>query len=95
MTNIHLRGPWQAVISHRGEPLIDIAALNGEDGADFSICRNTAIPVDLGDGILDWPRVLSGDDVIELWDDVEYDEAEIRWVQVQAMVAGLNAAGAA
>ncbi|AEV86697.1 hypothetical protein ACWT_5680 [Actinoplanes sp. SE50] len=95
MTNDHLRGPWQAVLSYRGEPLPDIAALNGEDGADFSICRGTAIPVDLGGGLLDWPRSFSGDDVIELWEDVEYDEAKIRWVQVQAMVAGLNAAGTA
>jgi hypothetical protein len=57
--------------------------------------RGTAIPVSLGEGLYDWPAGFRGDDVIELFEDLEFDEAEIRWVQVQAMAAGLNAAGAA
>ena len=94
MADIDLTGPWQAVLSCQGEPVADIDDLIGTEDVDISICRRTAIPVEV-DGILDWPRGYSGDDVIELWDDVEPDEAELRWAQARAMCAGLNAAGGA
>jgi hypothetical protein len=86
----HLRGPWQAVLSTEGTIVSGLDELEAGESADFCIVRASAIPVDG-----DWPRVFSGDDVIELWEGLEPDEAEIRWVQVQAMVAGLNAAGGA
>jgi hypothetical protein len=83
----HLRGPWEAVLSSEGCVISGLDELETSEGADISICRGSAIPVDG-----DWPSVFSGEDVIELWDDLEFDEAEIRWAQAQAMAAGLNAA---
>ncbi len=86
----HLRGPWQVVLSTEGTIISGLDELETGEDADFCIVRASAIPVDG-----DWPRVFSGDDVIELWEDLEPDEAEIRLVQAQAMAAGLNAAGGA
>ena len=88
MTNPHLTGPWQAVLSVQGQVIETPDRLNPtDDEIDICICRGTAIPKNGG-----WPDAYSGDDEIDLWSDLEYDQAVIRWQQVQAMTAGLNAA---
>jgi hypothetical protein len=94
-TSDHLRGPWQAVLSVSGDIYADFSDLHGFEEVDISICRASACPVRGEDGITEWPRSFRGDDMIELFEDLEHDEAQIRWVQAQAMAAGLNAAGGA
>lgn len=85
--NDYLRGPWVAVLSTEGAIISGLDELETSEPADICICRGSAIPKGG-----DWPRSYSGDDVIELFEDLESDEAQIRWVQTQAMVAGMNAA---
>ncbi|GAB7044902.1 hypothetical protein [Catenuloplanes indicus] len=84
---VHLRGPWQVVLSVEGQVLDTFDHVDATDEIDICICRGTAIPKNGG-----WPDTYSGDDEIELWTDLEYDEARVRWIQAQAMAAGLNAA---
>jgi hypothetical protein len=95
MTNADfLRGPWQAVLSVGGDIIPDLSEAYDGD-VDICIVRSSAIPVTAEDDVWEWPKRFSGDDMIELWDDIEPDEAERRWAQAQAMAAGLNAAGGA
>jgi hypothetical protein len=101
--NPHLSGPWQAVLSHRGESYPDIRTALielGEDGeVDISVRRGTALAHEDDDGYLPSSHK-SGDVAYEL-DGIYFSDgdpstdAEARWVQAQAMAAGLNAAGAA
>jgi hypothetical protein len=88
-----LRGPWTAVLSSGGDILPSIADVTSDDET-FDICftRGSATPIE-EDGVLDWSRGYSGDDVIDLWEDIEPEDLERCWVQAQAMAAGLNAAG--
>jgi hypothetical protein len=98
-TQDHLRGPWQAVISARGDAydgvrtaLIEL----GEEGeVDISVRRGSAAP---DDGCL--PGSYHTGDVayeLEYVYLVDPDDpsvgAEARFAQAQAMAAGLNAAG--
>lgn len=88
MTNPHLAGPWIAVLSVQGQVIDSLAQLGPDDDEiDICICRGSATPKNGA-----WPDTYSGDDEIGLWSDLEYDQAVIRWEQVQAMAAGLNAA---
>jgi len=89
-----LRGPWQAVLSTHGD-IIDNPGEAYDADVDISICRGSAIPVRGEDGLTDWPDSFRGDDVIELWSDIEPEDAERCWAQAQAMAAGLNATGGA
>lgn len=89
----HLQGPWVAILSAEGNLIPDASELSENEAADICIVRRSAVPVENEDGALDWPRAFSGDDMIELFEELEYAEAQIRWAQAQAMAAGLNAAG--
>jgi hypothetical protein len=92
-----LRGPWQAILS-TGADLIDLADLEPADEVDISIRRGTALPVKDDDGCEYLPGTCNSGDVIRLWDDLYVEDgdpstdAPARWVQAQAMAAGLNAA---
>jgi hypothetical protein len=100
MTNAHLRGPWQAVISNGIDAYDGIRTALIELGqageVAISVRRGTAAP---DDGYLPGSHQ-TGDVAYEI-DGVFLDEddpsvgADARWVQAQAMAAGLNAAGAA
>ena len=103
MASEHLAGPWQAVLSHRGESYPDMRTALielGEGGeVDISVRRGTALAHDD-----DYPYLPSsynsGDLAYEL-DGVYFSDgdpstdAEARWLQAQAMAAGLNAAAKA
>lgn len=110
-TSTHLRGPWLAVLAdHDGYVFESFAAAVEELGEEHdetrTICvvRGSALPCEKVDAD-DIPRMTgsysSGDVAYEL-DDVwlvDPDDAsvgaEARYVQAQAMAAGLNAAGGA
>lgn len=105
-----LCGPWQAVLADRHGFVynsVTDAVENVEDPYEevtVTVVRGTALPTDR-DGTtgcrLRLPRSYNSGDVAYEIDDVclvDADdpsvEAEARWVQAQAMAAGLNAAGA-
>jgi hypothetical protein len=88
-----LRGPWTAVLSTRGDIVDDLTELLPDAEVDISIRRGSARPDD--DGYLSG-TCYSGD-VIRLWENLYVEDgdpstdAAARWVQAQAMAAGLNA----
>jgi len=94
-----LRGPWEAVLSYCGMvyKTLDeaLAALSSTDAVDIAVVRGTALPED---GYLPEDKVRPGD--IAHHDDMVYIDGEgdpgrsaaVRWVQAQAMAAGLNMA---
>ena len=94
----HLNGPWQAVISSHGDAYDSVRTALielGEDGeVDVSVRRGSAAPEH---GYLPGSHK-TGDVAYEiegvyLTDDGDPSgSAEARWVQAQAMAAGLNAA---
>lgn len=93
----HLRGPWTAVVSQRGDVLEGpdpFASLDLGDDVDMSIRRGSALP-DV-DGAI--PGTCRTGDIIRLWEGVYVEDgdpstdAPARWVQAQAMADGLNAA---
>lgn len=99
----HLRGPWKAVIAHRGESYDGIRTARIELGhrgeVDISVRRGSALPHEDDDGYL--PSSYATGDVAYELDDVELIDdgdpsvgAEARFAQAQAMAAGLNAAWA-
>lgn len=100
--NAALAGPWSALISHRGESYDSIRTALielGERGeVDISVRRGTALPHEDDDGYLPGTYA-TGDVAYELDfvpltpDDDPATSAEARFVQAQAMAAGLNAAG--
>lgn len=99
----HLTGPWQAVVSNCGESYPDIriamVELGAEGSVDISVRRGTALPHQDDDGYLPGSYI-SGDMAYELEgvyfsDGDPSTDAEARWVQAQAMAAGLNAASEA
>lgn len=95
-----LRGPWQAVISCRGDAYDGVRSARIELGdtgeVDISVRRGTAAP---DDGYL--PGSYNSGDVAYELENVYLDgdgdmsvSAEARFTQAQAMAAGLNAASA-
>ncbi len=102
-TNDYLRGPWQAVLSHRGESYPDMRTalieLGHKGEVDISVRRGTALAHEDDDGYL--PSSYNSGDVAYELEGVYFSDgdpstdAEARWVQAQAIAAGLNAAGAA
>jgi hypothetical protein len=102
MTDInHLRGPWAALISYRGESYDSLRTARielGPDGeVDISVRRGTALPHEDDDGYLPGSYA-AGDLAYELEDVMLTDDgdpstaADARYAQAQAMAAGLNAA---
>ncbi len=91
-----LRGPWQAVLSNRGDvlPESELSYLEDDDEVDISIRRGSALP----DGAGSLPGTYYGADLIRLWEDlyvgdrVDDDGVDACWVRAKAMSAGLNAA---
>ncbi len=100
-TSDHPRGPWQAVLSYRGESYPDMRTarieLDRRGEVDISVRRGTALPHEDDDGYL--PDGYNSGDVAYQLDGVYFSDgdpstdAEARWAQAQAMAAGLNAAG--
>lgn len=98
-TTEHLRGPWQAVISHAGDAYDGVRTARIELGAtgevDISVRRGTAAP---DDGYLPG-TYRPGDIAYEIEDVLITDRddpsvaADARYAQAVAMAAGLNAAG--
>jgi hypothetical protein len=103
MTDPHLSGPWQAVLSHRGESYPDMRTAQielGENGeVDISVRRGTALAHE--DDYPYLPSSYNSGDVAYKLDGIYFSDgdpstdAEARWAQAQAMAAGLNAAGGA
>lgn len=96
-----LAGPWEAVLSdlYGNVATLDEVREWPEDDLDevrVSIARRSALPAGPdADGEKKLPGSYNGGDLLIEWADFEeYDEVETRWVQAEAMAAGLNAAGA-
>ncbi|GGM52558.1 hypothetical protein ACFFX1_55515 [Dactylosporangium sucinum] len=95
-----LTGPWQAILSDHGE-VLNIAEVREYDVESLydmriSIVRGSALPTQAHpDDPQQMPPSSDGGDIVIEWEYFEeYDEIETRWVQAEAMAAGLNAAGA-
>jgi hypothetical protein len=105
--NEHLRGPWVAVLTDRSGFVYESVAVAVEDlGEDYdeeveiSVRRGSAAPADRF-GNLRTPGSYSTGDLAYETEAYLVDPgdasvgAEARYVQAQAMAAGLNAAGGA
>lgn len=97
-----LRGPWQAVLAWRDGYVTtwndaDEACADHDD-LRIAIVRDTAVPTDRdGDGMLRMASTYKSTDHLIEWDGEYFDdldEVRARWLQAQAMVAGLNIAAA-
>lgn len=92
-----LDGPWLAYLSDADGFVIASPVDADNDGAEpedlrIQVVRRSALPAeDVGD--LRMPGTWASPDRIVEWDDFDdWDEVKARWVQAQAMAAGLNAA---
>ncbi|GAA0720171.1 hypothetical protein Drose_06460 [Dactylosporangium roseum] len=97
-----LAGRWEAVLSDLGghvEQIDELREWHEDDLGEtrISIVRRSAVPTGPdADGNRYLPVRHNGEDLLIEWGDFEeYDEVEARWVQAEAMVAGLNAAAGA
>lgn len=91
-----LAGPWVAVLAASDGWLVIVDAEEDDpEDVQIAIVRRSAAPVD-DYGVDRLPGSYASPDHLVRFDDFE-DWAEVRacWVQAQAMVAGLNAAGPA
>jgi hypothetical protein len=94
ITTEALAGPWHAVLADRyGYPIDQGDIVDYEpDELKVSIVRGSAVPIEV-DGEARLPGSwLSADRIAEFDDFEEPEEVEARWVQAQAMAAGLNTA---
>lgn len=89
--NDHLTGPWMAVLSDSDGYTADSFADIEGDEVHISIRCGTALPDEEGK----LPGTYNSDDLIEVFEDYIEEGARSRWVQAQAMAAGLNTAGGA
>lgn len=91
-----LNGPWESVLTDNSGWEINPEYLDDYEPDDvrISIVRGTAAPAASGPvGARRLPGTYNSDDHLIEFDDFEdLDEVRARWVQAQAMAAGLNAA---
>jgi hypothetical protein len=100
-----LAGPWRAVLADlNGDVYASVAAApegveDQDEPVTISVVRGTALPVDRGGDLCAPGTYHSGDvayelDGVDLEDDDPSVGADARFIQAEAMSAGLNAAGA-
>lgn len=88
-----LVGPWQAVLADIPGNVVDIDDPSLPLGeANIGIVRRTALPATV-DGTLRLRTPCDDGDILHVWGDFDtWEDVRTRWVQAQAMAAGLNAA---